>query len=148
MNITIQLVDFATPAYDLTVRLRDKILKKPLNIEFEKADFNKEHLDYHLAAFNQTNQLVGCLVLTPLSNSTIKMRQVAVDDEHQKKGIGKALVEASEKLSTDMGFRTIELNARDTAIPFYTKLNYIKTGKPFSEVGIKHFKMEKKLAND
>jgi predicted GNAT family N-acyltransferase len=39
----------------------------------------------------------------------------------------------------------MELNARETAVPFYEKLAYNTEGVRFEEVGIGHFKMTKKL---
>jgi predicted GNAT family N-acyltransferase len=38
------------------------------------------------------------------------------------------------------------LHARETAVPFYLKLGYEVVGGQFEEVGIPHFKMEKKLS--
>lgn len=39
----------------------------------------------------------------------------------------------------------MSLHARDTAVPFYNKLNYLQVGEPFIEVGITHFEMYKVL---
>ena len=74
-----------------------------------------------------------------------KMRQVAVGAEWQGRGVGRKLVEASEMLARFLHISKIELNARATAIPFYSKLSYTKIGEPFVEVGIEHLKMEKLL---
>ena len=139
------LVDFATPAYDQTVGLRNKILKIPLNVEFDLEEIQNEYKDFHLACYDENAQLIACLVLTPLTDKIIKMRQVAVDVDFQKQGVGAYLVEISEAIASKKGFTKMELNARDTVIPFYQKLKYKKIGKQFTEVGIKHFKMYKKL---
>jgi len=138
-------VEFGTPAYDETIQLRDEILRKPLKLSFEIADIEQEYKEIHLACYAEGMDLQGCLVLRPLKNGVIKMRQVAVEKGRQRKGIGAYLVNCSEKLSKDRGFKKMELNARDKAIPFYEKLGYKKVGKKFTEVGIPHYKMEKKL---
>jgi len=143
--IQIRPFEFATPEYDQSVQLRDAILRKPLNLSFKVEDLSKEYDSIHLGAFNQKNQIVGCLILKPLSASHFKMRQVAVAESLQGKGIGGELVKASEKLLKSLNCKSIELNARDVAIPFYLKLDYKKVGKEFEEVGIKHFRMEKEL---
>ena len=88
---------------------------------------------------------MGCLVLTPVNAEEIKMRQVAVDDRIQRKGIGTELVLFSERLARDRGYKRMVLNARDTAVPFYLRLNYAVDGDPFEEVGIPHFRMVKAL---
>lgn len=144
MNIV--KVEFATPEYDETIRLRYKILREPLGLEFTEEQLAAEYSDIHLAAYDNAWILRGCLVLTPKSPEVVKMRQVAVDTSFQKQGIGQLLVAASENFSRENGFEMIELNARDTAIPFYEKLGYQKEGNMFVEVNIPHFKMIKKMA--
>ncbi len=143
--ITIRVFDFATPEYDESVRLRDDILRKPLNLSFKAEDLATEYNSHHLGVFNQQNRMIGCLVLKPLSEELYKMRQVAVAENCQGKGVGKAMVKASEEYVLQLGGKKFELNARDVAIPFYESLKYKKVGEEFTEVGIKHFKMEKIL---
>jgi predicted GNAT family N-acyltransferase len=143
--MTVLEVPFATPEYDETVRLRDKILRKPLGLAFSEDQLAEEFSDFHLAAYTNDWILRGCLVLTPKTDKVLKMRQVAVDEAVQKTGVGRQLVEASEVLGRLNGFELMELNARMTAVPFYEKLNYTIVGEPFEEVGIEHFKMSKQL---
>ena len=138
-------IEFATPEHDETVRLRYKILRLPLNLDFTAEDLAKEYTDIHLAAYDAAWILRGCLVLTPKSKTVIKMRQVAVDSDVQGMGIGRAMVEKSEQLARLEGYKTIELNARDVAVPFYKKLDYQVEGDMFEEVSIPHFKMIKHL---
>ena len=138
-------VDFATPEYDETVRLRYKILRAPLNLDFSAEELAKEYMDIHLAAYDDAWILRGCLVLTPKSEKVIKMRQVVVDFDKQKQGIGQAMVKKSEVVAQNRGFESMELNARDTAVPFYEKLGYHTEGAMFEEVSIAHFKMVKNL---
>jgi len=144
-NYTFYLVDFGTPAYDETVRLRRDILRIPLGIEFYAEDLALEYNQYHLAGYHQNGDLVACLVLKTLSDSEIKMRQVAVREDLQHKGIGQLMVTASEDLSRIMGFKKMVLHARKTAVPFYKKQKYKTSGKEFLEVEIPHFKMVKNL---
>ena len=143
MNITV--VDFATPEYDETVKLRYKILREPLDLEFSAEELTEEYTDIHLAAYSDAWLLRGCLVLTPKPNNGVKMRQVAVDFAAQRSGIGQAMVAYSESLSRSKGYALMELNARDTVVPFYEKLGYFTEGVQFEEVGIAHFRMVKKL---
>ena len=138
-------IEFATPEYDETVNLRDSILRKPLNLSFSEEELAEEYTDIHLAAYDAAWVLRGCLVLTPKSENVIKMRQVAVDSDAQGTGIGRALVEKSEIVARSRGYARMELNARDTAVPFYEKLGYHTEGGMFEEVSIAHFKMAKEL---
>ncbi len=138
-------IEWGTPAYDDTIHLRNVVLRKPLDLYFKASDLSKEFVDIHLVCYNDFDELLACMVLTIIDNKHLKMRQVAVDLSCQKKGIGSLLVEASEQLGKSKGFSLMVLNARETAIPFYERMNYLKEGKPFIEVGLKHFKMIKSL---
>ena len=137
-------IEFMTPMYDLSIALRDKILRKPLGLEFQAEDLAMEYQDYHLALL-YNGDLAACLVLSPKSDGEIKMRQVAVDDHYQSKGLGTVLVGECERFCTLKGYKKIVLNARDTAVEFYKKMNYSVEGEPFQEVGIKHLKMYKTI---
>lgn len=144
-DYTFYLVEFGTPAYDETVRLRRDILRIPLELEFYVEDLNLEYGQYHLAGYDQTGDLVSCLVLKSLPDLEIKMRQVAVRADLQKKGIGQLMVAASEDLGRRLGFKKMVLHARKEAVPFYKKLKYKTSGKEFMEVEIPHYKMVKNL---
>ena len=138
-------VDYASPAYDETIHLRNRLLKKPIDIDFTKSELAREYEDIHLACYNASFELLACLVLEPIDQSQIKMRQVAVEEAVQKQGIGTLLVDESERIAQKMGFQTMVLHARENAIPFYKRLDYQKEGASFEEVGLAHFKMRKKL---
>lgn len=125
--------------------MRYEVLRKPLNLQFNEEDLKKEYLDFHIAAYVD-GKLAGILLLKPSDDPiVIKMRQVAVDASIQGRGVGKAMVKFSEAFVKEKGFTSIELHARETAVPFYLSLNYLIVGDRFEEVGIPHFKMVKML---
>ena len=138
-------IEFATPEYDQSIRLRTDILRTPLGLEFLAKDLAEEWKEYHLAAFDDNSKLVGILVFRPLDRKKLKMRQVAISEHLQKQGIGRKLVKYSEVWARNKGFKRLELSARDTAIPFYKNMEYKTIGKEFIEVNIKHMKMVKDL---
>ena len=138
-------IEYGTPEYHDSVDLRTDILRIPLNLEFTVEQLSAEYDSYHLGIYNQGLTLVGCLILKPISKQIVKMRQVAVRADCQSKGIGTILVKFSEVFAKMKGFKQMELNARDVAIPFYERLAYDKIGESFVEVGINHFRMIKTL---
>lgn len=144
MELTFRLVEFATPHYDSMIKLRDEVLRKPLKLEFTIEQISEEYDQLHLGAYHN-DTLVGVLVLKELNPDTVKMRQVAVDPNIQKMGIGKMLVKEAEIVAKAYGFKSIVLSARDTAIPFYEKLDYKTRGSYYEEVGIRHKEMFKEL---
>lgn len=115
-------------------------MREPLGLQFDESDLAKEYEDFHIAAYFH-DELVGILLLKPTENDIIKMRQVAVADAWQRKGIGKAMVLFAEKFAFEKGYKKMELHARETAVPFYLSLGYFIKGDTFYEVGIPHKKM-------
>ncbi len=143
--MTIQEIEFATPAFDENLRLRNDILRVPLNLEFYVKDIAAEYDSLHLGAYSIEGELAGSLILKTLNEQQVKMRQVAVAEKFQKQGVGKNLVAASEKLARERSFTEMILHARETAVPFYLQQGYEQIGERFTEVNIPHFKMRKKL---
>ena len=144
MCIAFKIVEHASTEYEDTVRLRDQVLRKPLNLSFSQEELAQENSSFHLAGYWQ-QEIVACLILKPSGRNTVKMRQVAVCDKMQGKGIGKLLVLFAEDFARQSGYREIILHARETAIPFYLKLGYETSGTSFSEVGLPHKMMLKQL---
>ncbi len=145
LMIQIRQIDFGTPEYDEAVQLRYEVLRRPLGLEYTTEQLASEYAEIHLAAFDAHGRLVGYLNLSPLANGYVKMRQVAVAPEAQRRGIGQKLVAESEQLAKELGFSVMTLHAREPAVPFYAKMGYQIIGDRFEEVTIPHFKMERKL---
>lgn len=145
MNYSIEEIEFASPEYDESVSLRYDVLRKPLGLDFTEEQLASEYDSIHLACYDEQRRLLGILLLTPKSDTEIKMRQVAVHADHQNKGIGKIMVDFAEQLAIYKGYDKMVLNARDVAKPFYEKLSYNIEGDEFVEVGIPHYFMWKAI---
>ena len=130
--------------YFQALALRADVLRKPLGLSYVQSDLDLEQDDIHFVA-TEDQKTTGCLLLRPLSKTVIKMRQVAVAFDFQKKGIGQKLVAAAEDYARSQEFLKMELSARADAVPFYERLGYHVTGQPYVEVTIPHLKMEKHL---
>ncbi|MDZ4707882.1 MAG: GNAT family N-acetyltransferase [Saprospiraceae bacterium] len=138
-------IEFGTPEYDETVRMRYAVLREPLGLDFSIEMLEEEFADIHLALYDDYSNLIACLVLSPQNQVQIKMRQVAVLPGKQKSGAGSALVKFSETWSARAGYSEMIMHARETAVSFYEKLGYKKSGKRFEEVSIPHWFMKKEL---
>ena len=91
-------------------------------------------------------QVLGTVSYKRLSNNVLKLRQMVIDTDYQLKGLGKLLIQQSEKdIINKYDYKTIELAARLHAKNFYMKLGYIPIGNIFKEVNIDHIKMYKML---
>lgn len=138
-------IEFMSPEYDDCVRLRYDVLRKPLKMEFDEGQLKNEYKDILIACYDNNYSLIGCLVLSPVDNKTLKMRQVAVAPNSQGRGVGRSLTAYSEAIANDLNCTKIYCHARKTAQQFYSKMGYKTVGKEFKEIGIPHFKMEKLL---
>lgn len=143
-NITVQQIDWNSDQYRACLALRDEVLRQPLGLSIWDDPWQEEGNDIHICA-TWGEDIIGVLLLRPLDQQMIQMKQVAVSEAVRGKHVGKKLVELAEQIAIAKGYRTIILHARENAIPFYTKLNYSSTGEPFTEVGIKHSKMIKHI---
>jgi len=137
-------IDHGTREYQQMVALRRQILRQPLGLNFTDEELEKEKNDILIAAFDDDDML-GCCMLTTINNQTLRIRQMAVQNNLQGKGIGASLMSFVENLARDKGYRCLMMHARDTAIGFYEKFGYKLKGEPFTEVGISHRVMEKLL---
>jgi len=126
------------------VQLRMHVLLDPIGIPRHYINAGKEADDLLVAAFEE-GQLVGCCILMKLDESSVQLRQMAVANNIQKKGIGTALISFAEKVAKDHSYKRIKLHARNGVIGFYKKNGYIPFDEPFEEIGIPHQKMEKYL---
>lgn len=130
--------------YQQGLQLRDKILRKPLGMNLCDENLSQDKNDIHIGAF-ENDVLVGVIIFSVINEKIIKMRQVAVDDEFQNRGIGSAMVKFCEKYAIENGYKTIILHARKSVIEFYDKLGYETIGEAFTEVSLPHLKMIKNL---
>jgi ribosomal protein S18 acetylase RimI-like enzyme len=146
--LEIAQIDYNSSRYRDLVAFRRRILRAPLGLDFTPQQLKAEQTDIHIAACLH-GKLVGCVVLTPVPNSdgsVAKLRQMAVDPDHQGRGVGARLLAFAEKLSAERGYREIVLHARETAVSFYERGGYVAEGEIFTEVTAPHRKMRKRLA--
>ncbi len=141
----IQTLPQASPLTQDVWQLREDVLRKPIGLSLKTEDLSGEDNDLVLAA-TEDEKVIGCLLLRLLPNGKAKLRQMAVRPDWQKKGVGKALLDAAEEIALQNEALFLELNARETAVAFYEAAGYHPSGEPFTEVGIPHIKMVKSLA--
>lgn len=142
--MALKIIDHGTVAYEQMIRLRDDILRRPLGLTFDEQELEAEKSNLHIAAY-EDEQMLGCCMLVEEDPKTVRLRQMAVMNDLQGKGIGRALMQFAENLARDRGYKKITMHARKNALGFYEKMGYRKIGKEFQEITIPHFVMEKEL---
>ncbi len=124
--------------------LRDEVLRKPLGISLDLTKLGSDESDFLIGCFEE-DDLIGCVILTPLTEKELKLRQMAVKKDLQGSGIGSEIVKWAEDFARYKGFTKMVMNARKYAVQFYEKLGYSVYGDEFTEVTIPHFKMSRDL---
>jgi N-acetylglutamate synthase-like GNAT family acetyltransferase len=137
-------IDHGSAEYKKMVELRKEILRKPLGLDFSEADLENEKDDTLIAAYDD-DEMVGCCMLCKIDDERVKLRQMAVHEDVQGKGLGAAILNFAENIARDKGYKTIYMHARESAVGFYEKLGYQINSDVFNEVNIPHYVMEKRL---
>lgn len=142
--MAIKIIDYGTEEYRQMVELRYQILRKPLGLFFNEKELEKEKNDILIGCFEE-DKLEGCCILTPMDKQKVRLRQMAVIDGLQGRGIGRSLMSYAESFAKDMGYTTLCMHARKSAVGFYEKLDYHIASEEFTEVNIPHYMMKKML---
>lgn len=142
--MALKIIDHGSREYQQMVQLRNDILRKPLKLQFTPEELEKEKDEILIGAFEE-EKMLGCCMLIKVDAATVRLRQMAVLNNLQGKGIGRALMQFAENIARDRGFKKIMMHARKTAAGFYEKLGYQVRGEEFEEVTLPHYEMEKKL---
>ncbi len=142
--MALKILDHGSVEYQQMVKLRDDILRKPLGLGFNEQELHQEKDNMLIGAF-EDDDMLGCCMLVEENPETVRLRQMAVLNDLQGKGIGRALMTFAENIARDRGYKRLIMHARKNAIGFYEKMGYSVAGDEFTEVTIPHFIMEKKL---
>ncbi len=146
MNLSLKIVKS-----DDLLNLRSKILRNNLDPNLCRFPGDKEINTFHVGAFNGNTLIGGVSVMKneckkkELPNC-FQLRGLFVDKEFQHNGIGKTIINFVENRLRDSGVNYLWMNARESAVLFYLKLNYSnsKISYVINEIGL-HYLMYKKL---
>jgi N-acetylglutamate synthase-like GNAT family acetyltransferase len=140
----LKIIDYGTFQYQQMIDLRNNVLRVPLGLVFSEEELAAEKEDFLLGCFDE-EKLEGCCILTKIEKDVVRLRQMAVLDGLQGKGIGKALIQFAENVARDAGIKKITMHARIPAVGFYEKLGYTILGDVFTEVSIPHVELMKHI---
>ena len=142
----IELIEalYGSEQYNEAKILREIILRKPQNDILSEKDLAGEDEQFHVVA-KRGSKVIGTIIIKPISPILAKFRQMAVYNDYQGQGIGKAVILFAEKMAKEKGFLEVEMSARITAQLFYEKLGYHTKGERFIEANVWNIKMIKML---
>ena len=128
--------------------LRWKLLRAPWK-QPEGSEYDElEDQCFHLMAIDENAQVIAVARLQFNSSSEAQIRYMAVEQPHERQGIGRQLIKTLEQHAKDNHCKQIVLDSRESAIDFYKKSGYKiveKTYLLFDE--IQHYRMIKNLTN-
>ncbi len=136
---------YGSDLYAQALALREAVLRRPLGLVVTQAEREDDLNRQHFCALS-FGQVVGSVSLKPLGEAILQLKQMAVAQERQRRGIGRRLLVHSEQWARSSGFHVIVLNARMGAEGFYARYAYVAEGEPFDEQTIPHIRMTKRLA--
>ena len=145
MEVHFLEIFYNTKHYKEACRLRDDILRKPLGMSLYDQNLEEEKDHIHIIGKSLEDNVIAYLQFKIIDEKLAKMQQVVVLPKYQSIGVGKSLVNFSEKFISNIGIYSILLHAREPVVGFYEKLGYEKFGEKFLEVTIPHHKMNKNL---
>ena len=134
-----------------TYPVRNEVLRKRKPIETCQFKGDDDENTTHFGLYVE-DKLVGIISIFKENNilfpelNQFQIRGMAVLEAFQGKGFGAELVKEAENHCISLNTDLIWFNARENAVPFYKKLDYIIIGDSFliPDVGI-HFAMYKKI---
>ena len=87
--MALKILDHGSIEYRQMIKLRDDMLRKPLGLGFTEEELEGEKDNMLIGAFEEEDML-GCCMLVEENPSTVRLRQMAVLNDLQGKGIGRA----------------------------------------------------------
>ena len=147
-DIRFQTVEPESELHRLERVLRYEVLRKPLGMAPGTERFPFENEAIHGVAVDGKGQVVACTMLFPLPerSGVGRLMQVAVREDHRRRGLGARMVRFMEGEAKRIGCRDILIHARAVALDFWLALGYEIRGEIFEEVGIAHHEMWKTLS--
>ena len=142
--MTFRVFQPGTTEYQDALKLREDVLRIPFRLTLTDAELARDAKCFHLGGF-AGDHLTAVLLLQPIDDQTIQMRQVAVSPELQRTGVGLQLIAFAEEFAREEGYATLIAHARATALGFYLRLGYTACGEDFIEQTIPHRLVTKTL---
>lgn len=88
---------------------------------------------------------VGTARLRDYGDGVAKVERVAVREPHRGEGLGERIMAAAESYAREAGYERVRLAAQVPVVGFYERLGYEAVSEEFTDAGIPHRSMEKRL---
>lgn len=97
----------------------------------------------HLVAVDEGRVVGTCRLL--FRSRVARLGRLAVEPQRRGGGIAAAILHEADRVARAHGAEAISLHAQTYALPLYLDAGYEERGPTFTEEGIEHVAMEKRL---
>ncbi|RMF36864.1 MAG: GNAT family N-acetyltransferase [Planctomycetota bacterium] len=125
--------------------IRDQVFVIEQQIPREEEFDDRDASCIHAVAYDSPGHPVGTGRLDTEKEG--KIGRVAVLQSHRRRGFGRAVMQALERVALDRGLPRVWFHAQVSAVPFYSSLGYRVISDEFDEAGIPHVVMEKRWSS-
>lgn len=145
MSYHVCTTPYGSGLYWQAVRLREAVLRDGFGQPFSQQELAVEK-DYIHIISEAADKVCATAMLVPYGQR-LKMQRVATHPDHQRQGLGSSVMAFCENWACRNGYMEMLVHARESAISFYKKHQYIGEGDYFLEdTSVPHLKMRKVLA--
>ncbi len=138
-NIKFKVIQHHSHEAFAAALLRKRIYHKLFGSDFIEASLDQHHIQI---IGLKGKEIISTTVLVP-EGQHYKMQRVVVKEELTNTGIGSKMMQFCETYAKKQGIKSIYCHARDAAVRFYLRNNYIPEGDYFIEDTMPHLKMRK-----
>lgn len=124
--------------------LRRRVFHEEQGIRVEADQDGRDDDALHLVAVEDGAMVGTCRVV--MVGEVAMLGRLAVEHSGRGRGVGRAVLDAAERIARAAGARRVALHAQLPVKPFYERSGYRPYGGVFEEEGIDHVAMEKRLA--
>ncbi|MHB8689958.1 MAG: GNAT family N-acetyltransferase [Solirubrobacteraceae bacterium] len=129
--------------YAAAMELRFTVFCREQGVPESEERDGRDHESLHLIAIANGQVIGACRVL--IVGDTAQFSRLAVDARLRRRGIATALLAAADDETIAAGGRRLVLHAQTYARSLYEQAGYRARGREFTEAGIEHIAMEKRL---
>lgn len=141
---TFKIIEYTSPEYFQTLRLREDVMRKPLGLQLSEDDVKNDHKRIHIGGYIGDELICGCS-LGIIHQKMGHIFSVYVKQEYQNQGIGQQLMAFAEHYAEQSGVGRLYVEGRKTAKNFYIKCGFRPCGHEYIDMNILHQDLKKDL---
>jgi predicted GNAT family N-acyltransferase len=124
--------------------LRSRVFCEEQGVSFEADQDGRDPEATHIVAIDEGAVIGTCRLL--FRGQVARLGRLAVERERRGDGVAGAILREADRVAGGVGAESIALHAQTYALALYEAAGYREYGPTFTEEGIEHVAMEKRLA--